>query len=92
MFAPQIEALEDSYRVIAYNQRGRTNRWAEAYDLGDLANDCRGRTYREPGAAEAQQRGDPRLPRFELWRTLRDRRHRTAVANQSAGMRLLPLS
>ncbi|HEU5211736.1 MAG TPA: alpha/beta hydrolase [Gaiellaceae bacterium] len=41
MFAPQIEALQDRYRVIAYNHRGRTNRWAEPYDLGDLANDCR---------------------------------------------------
>jgi pimeloyl-ACP methyl ester carboxylesterase len=41
MFAPQIEALEDRYRIIAYNHRGRTHRWAETYDLGDLANDCR---------------------------------------------------
>jgi pimeloyl-ACP methyl ester carboxylesterase len=41
MFAPQIEALEDRYRIIAYNHRARTDRWAETYDLGDLANDCR---------------------------------------------------
>jgi pimeloyl-ACP methyl ester carboxylesterase len=41
MFAPQIEALEDRYRIIAYNHRARTHRWAETYDLGDLANDCR---------------------------------------------------
>src|SRR5204862_8294785 len=41
MFAPQIEALEDRYRMIAYNHRARTDRWAETYDLGDLANDCR---------------------------------------------------
>jgi len=41
MFAPQIEALEDRYRIIAYNHRARTHRWAETYDLGDLADDCR---------------------------------------------------
>src|SRR5919108_1694009 len=41
MFAPQIEVLEDRYRIIAYNLRGRTHRWAETYDLRDLANDCR---------------------------------------------------
>ena len=28
MFAPQIEALEDRYRIIAYNHRARTDRWA----------------------------------------------------------------
>jgi pimeloyl-ACP methyl ester carboxylesterase len=41
MFAPQIEALEDRCRIIAYNHRARTHRWAETYDLRDLANDCR---------------------------------------------------
>ena len=41
MFAPQIEALEHRYRIIAYNHRARTHRWAEPYDLGDLVNDCR---------------------------------------------------
>src|SRR5437762_12001437 len=41
MFAPQIVAVEDRYRIIAYNHRARTHRRAEMYDLGDLANDCR---------------------------------------------------
>jgi pimeloyl-ACP methyl ester carboxylesterase len=41
MFAPQIEALEDRCRIIAYNHRARTHGWAETYDLSDLANDCR---------------------------------------------------
>lgn len=41
MFAPQIEALKDSYRVIAYNHRARTHRWAETYEVRDLAEDCK---------------------------------------------------
>jgi pimeloyl-ACP methyl ester carboxylesterase len=40
MFQPQIDALKDGYRVIAYNHRARTHRWNEAYDLRDLASDC----------------------------------------------------
>src|SRR6266540_2923551 len=41
MFQPQVDALKDSYRVIAYNHRARTHRWSEPYDLRDLATDCR---------------------------------------------------
>jgi pimeloyl-ACP methyl ester carboxylesterase len=40
MFEPQVEALSDEYRVVAYDTRARTDRYAEAYDLYDLADDC----------------------------------------------------
>lgn len=41
MYVPQVDALQDDYRVIAYNHRARTERWAETYDLRDLAEDCK---------------------------------------------------
>jgi pimeloyl-ACP methyl ester carboxylesterase len=41
MFLPQIEALSDDYRTVAYDSRARTDRWAGPYDLGDLVEDCR---------------------------------------------------
>lgn len=40
MFAPQLEALKDDYRSVAYDLRARTDRYAQEYDLGDLADDC----------------------------------------------------
>ncbi|WP_121821657.1 alpha/beta fold hydrolase [Halostella salina] len=40
MFAPQLAALSDEYRVAAYDLRARTERFAAAYDLDDLAADC----------------------------------------------------
>ncbi|WP_049910709.1 alpha/beta fold hydrolase [Natrinema gari] len=40
MFAPQLEALRDEYRAVAYDLRARTDRYAPAYDLWDLADDC----------------------------------------------------
>jgi pimeloyl-ACP methyl ester carboxylesterase len=40
MFAPQSQALSDSYRVIAYDSRARTDRWEGPYSLDDLADDC----------------------------------------------------
>ena len=40
MFEPQIAALADEYRVVAYDTRARTDRYADAYDLYDLADDC----------------------------------------------------
>lgn len=40
MFDPQIEALSDEYRVVAYDSRARTDRYADSYDLYDLADDC----------------------------------------------------
>ena len=40
MFDPQLEALSDAHRVVAYDLRARTDRWAGPYDLYDLADDC----------------------------------------------------
>jgi pimeloyl-ACP methyl ester carboxylesterase len=40
MFAPQLEALKDEYRAVAYDLRARTDRYAPGYDLWDLADDC----------------------------------------------------
>lgn len=40
MFAPQLEALRDEYRAVAYDLRARTDRYAPGYDLWDLADDC----------------------------------------------------
>ncbi|MGQ3414154.1 alpha/beta fold hydrolase [Natrinema sp. LN54] len=40
MFAPQLEALQDEYRAIAYDLRARTDRYAPGYDLWDLTDDC----------------------------------------------------
>lgn len=39
MFRPQLEALSDEYRCIAYDLRARTDRHADEYDLYDLADD-----------------------------------------------------
>jgi pimeloyl-ACP methyl ester carboxylesterase len=41
MFEPQLQALSDDYRTIAYNLRARTDRFQGPYDLDDLAEDCR---------------------------------------------------
>ncbi|MEV4376945.1 alpha/beta hydrolase [Streptosporangium sp. NPDC049644] len=40
MFRYQIEALKDSYRVIAFDHRAATDRYADEYDLHDLVQDC----------------------------------------------------
>jgi pimeloyl-ACP methyl ester carboxylesterase len=40
MFAPQLEALSADYRVVAYDNRARTDRWMGPYDLVDLADDA----------------------------------------------------
>jgi len=40
MFDPQLDALSDEYRAIAYDSRARTDRWRGPYDLNDLADDC----------------------------------------------------
>ncbi|MDZ7746184.1 MAG: alpha/beta hydrolase [Halobacteriales archaeon] len=39
MFDPQLAALTDEYRCIAYDLRARTDRYADEYDLDDLADD-----------------------------------------------------
>lgn len=41
MFQPQLDALSDDYRTIAYNSRARTDNWQGPYDLDDLVEDCR---------------------------------------------------
>lgn len=40
MFAPQLSALSDAYRCIAYDLRARTDRCVDDYDLWNLADDC----------------------------------------------------
>lgn len=40
MFEPQVEALSEDYRVVAYDTRARTDQYADPYDLYDLADDC----------------------------------------------------
>lgn len=40
MFEPQLEALSNDYRTVAYNHRARTEHGHEAYDLEDLVADC----------------------------------------------------
>ncbi len=40
MFEPQLAALSDDYRVVAYDSRARTDRYEGPYDLYDLADDC----------------------------------------------------
>lgn len=40
MFDPQVDALADDYRVVAYDTRARTDRYVGPYDLYDLADDC----------------------------------------------------
>lgn len=40
MFAPQLEGLAGSMRVIAYDSRARTPAGMEAHDIADLADDC----------------------------------------------------
>lgn len=41
MFDPQVEALSDEYRAVAYDQRSRTEFANEPYDLWDCVEDCR---------------------------------------------------
>lgn len=39
MYDPQIDALSDDYRTVAYDLRARTDQYATEYDLYDLADD-----------------------------------------------------
>lgn len=41
MFIPQIVALKNRNRVVAFNQRARTDAYDAPYSLADLAGDCR---------------------------------------------------
>ena len=41
MFEPQIDALKDSYHVLAFNHRARTANYKPGYKLADLVEDCR---------------------------------------------------
>jgi pimeloyl-ACP methyl ester carboxylesterase len=40
MFDPQIDALSDEYRTVAYDLRARTDQYTGPYDLYDLADDA----------------------------------------------------
>ena len=40
MFEPQLSALSEDYRTIAYNHRARTEHGHAPYDLDDLVDDC----------------------------------------------------
>lgn len=40
MFGPQLEALSDHYRAVAFDHRARGARWEGPYSLYDLADDC----------------------------------------------------
>jgi pimeloyl-ACP methyl ester carboxylesterase len=39
MFADQLVGLSDTYRVVAFDHRARTENWRGPYDLDDLADD-----------------------------------------------------
>lgn len=39
LFRPQLSALSDTYRTVAYDLRSRTDRYEGPYDLSDLADD-----------------------------------------------------
>ena len=39
MFADQLAGLSDTYRVVAFDHRARTENWRGPYDLDDLADD-----------------------------------------------------
>lgn len=39
MFRPQLDALRDDHRCVAYDLRARTDRWEGPYDLDDLCRD-----------------------------------------------------
>lgn len=41
MFDPQLDALADDYRTVAYDHRARTEHCHDPYDLDDLVGDCR---------------------------------------------------